>query len=77
MKKYKFWSIATVRKCCINKDCLICLGSNRDWRWLCIPPDEKYVPKGYPKGGLKKHEEELPPPSYWLEPDYENIVYNN
>ena len=79
MKKYKFWSIAKVKTCCIDKKCVTCFGSNRDWVWLCIPPDERYIPNWYPNGALrKKHEEEwLPPPSYWLDPDYESIVYNS
>ena len=64
MKKYKFWSIAIKKG---YKECY-------EWVWLCIPPEERYVPNWYPSGALrKKHEEEwLPPPSYWLDPDYEN-----
>lgn len=61
---YKFWSIY-----------------NREYRngWLCIPPNKEYIPKWYPRNALvKKHEEEiLPPPSYWLQYDYEDMVYNN
>jgi hypothetical protein len=69
MKKYRFWSIYV----------------SYSWHWLygdgggwkCIPPDISYIPKWYPKNALvKKHEEEiLPPPSYWLKPEYEEIVY--
>jgi len=45
--------------------------------WLCIPPHKKYIPDWYPKGALvKKHEEKwLPPPGYWLEEQYEAMVY--
>lgn len=59
---YKFWSIF-----------------DKDKRgWLCIPPQEKYIPDWYPKNALvKKHEEELlPPQNYWLKPEYEDIVYS-
>ena len=79
MKKYKFWSIAEAFGCCLEKTCLTCFGSNRNWVWLCIPPNKKYIPEWYPKGALiKKHKQELlPPPSYWLEPDYKNIVYHS
>jgi hypothetical protein len=65
-KKYKFWSIYNGNPEDIE-----------DRGWLCIPPAKKYVPEWYPKGALiKKHNETiLPPPSYWLRPDYESIVY--
>ena len=45
--------------------------------WLCIPPSEEYLPRDYPKNAIcRKHKEAiLPPPSYWLFPDYERIVY--
>ena len=66
IKKYKFWSIYGTPELKVE-----------DRGWFCIPPDKKYVPDWYPKGALiKKHKEELlPPPSYWLDPDYENVVY--
>ena len=78
MKKYKFWSLAQVRSCCIEESCQVCFGSNRDWVWLCIPPNKKYIPEWYPKGALiKRHKERmLPPLSYWLSPNYESIVYS-
>jgi hypothetical protein len=65
--KYKFWSIYGCPEWKVE-----------DRRWFCIPPDKKYIPDWYPKGALvKKHKEELlPPPSYWLDSDYENIVYH-
>lgn len=67
MKKYKFWSIYGTPNQEIEYR-----------RWYCIPPHKKYIPNWYPKYALiKKHEEEfLPPPSYWLEDEYETIVYN-
>jgi len=47
--------------------------------WVCIPPDKKYIPDWYPKGAVvRKHiDDMLPPQSYWLEPEYESIVYFN
>ena len=46
--------------------------------WYCIPPSEEFLPKNYPLNAIKKHEQELlPPPSYWLKPEYEAIVYSN
>jgi hypothetical protein len=61
MKKYKFWSVYRSG----DKRC-----------WLCIPPSKEYLPEGYPENAVRKHKETiLPPPSYWLEPEYEDIVY--
>ena len=65
-KIYSFWSINTYK-------------SFEGWVWLCIPPDEKYIPSWYPKGAVVgKHKEKiLPPLSYWLDPEYEKIVYQS
>ena len=63
---FKFWSI------------YIPNNSNEEFNghWELIPPNEKYLPRNYPKNAVRKHEEEyLPPPSYWLRPEYEEIVY--
>jgi len=70
-KRYKFWLICVPIETSSNEKKL------REWKWLCIPPDEKYMPNWYPKGALViKHETEiLPPLSYWLKPEYEELVY--
>lgn len=45
--KYKFWSIYGCPEWKVE-----------DRRWLCIPPDKKYIPDWYPKGAIvKKHME--------------------
>jgi len=62
--KYIFWSI------------YIASTPYEVGHWLCIPPYKKYLPEDYPEKAIRKHEEELlPPPSYWLKPEYENIAY--
>lgn len=62
---YKFWSIYLEKR------------YTGDRVWLCIPPHEDYIPEWYPSNALvKKHEEKiLPPPSCWLLPEYEGMVY--
>ena len=65
--KYKFWSI------------YIPNNSREKFKghWELIPPSKDYLPKGYDEKYVRKHEDELlPPPSYWLKPEYEDIVYN-
>jgi len=71
---YVFWSV-NVR---------VFTGTEYEWVWLCMPPDEKYLPgKGdfnlrdtYPINAVRKHKEKLlPPPSYWVKTEYEAIVY--
>jgi len=73
MRKYKFWSIY------VPTATHWLYGDNEGkGGWLCIPVGKKYLPDWYPKNALiKKHKETiLPPPSYWLKSEYEEIVYN-
>jgi len=70
--KYKFWSVYIPNH---NKK----IRDDDYGGWLCIPPNKKYIPSNYPKKALvKKHNDELlPPPSYWVKPEFESIVYES